>query len=170
VITPADRSTSPPIINRPTGTATIPKNAACCVHAATPVCLSHRWFELASVIANITNTNTAASSEPSSGRRSVRVIRLIGTSRSSCDGGAATGGEVALIVVRVTRVSPPGERSTPARWPSSSVLARGDRRRDLSDVRLGHDQRPAGHGRAAAHGLAVLALVQVEEHERQVAL
>ena len=28
VITPADRSNSPPIINSPTGTDTIPKNAA----------------------------------------------------------------------------------------------------------------------------------------------
>ena len=31
VITPADRSNSPPIISSPTGTATIPKNAACVV-------------------------------------------------------------------------------------------------------------------------------------------
>ena len=34
VITPVERSNSPPIISSPTGTATIPKNAACCVHAA----------------------------------------------------------------------------------------------------------------------------------------
>ena len=42
VITPVDRSNSPPIISSPTGTATIPKNAACVVHAAMPVCFSHR--------------------------------------------------------------------------------------------------------------------------------
>ena len=90
------------------------------VHAAIPVCFSHRWFELASVIANNTNTNTAASSEPSSGRLSVRVSRLIGASRSSCAagaGGVAIGGEVALMWVGwvLVGVVATGRDLTPAR-------------------------------------------------------
>ena len=102
VITPAERSNSPPIINRPTGTATIPKNAACWVQAATPVCLSHRWLELASVIANITNTNIAAEQ-----RAELRAPERAGESadrnqpfvlRRRGSGGVAIGGEVALIV------------------------------------------------------------------------
>ena len=101
VITPADRSNSPPIISSPTGTATIPKNAACCVQAARPVCLSHRWFVLESVIANRMNTAIAPINAPSSGRLSRRVTRLIGTSRSSGAAGAGgtglAGCEVALI-------------------------------------------------------------------------
>ena len=116
VITPAERSNSPPIINRPTGTATIPKNAACWVHAASPVCLSHRWLELASVIANRMNTNIAANSEPSSGRLRMRVSRLIWASRSSwaAAGGVAIGGEVALIVPGL-RIVATGREWTPAR-------------------------------------------------------
>ena len=106
-ITPVERSNSPPIISSPTGTAMIPKNAACCVHAASPVWLSHRWLELLSVIANRIQTAIAAISAPSSGRRIARVMRLIGTSRSSpaagSDGGGAGAGvgcEVALMVSR----------------------------------------------------------------------
>ena len=70
------------------------------------------------MIANNTNTNNAASSEPSSGRLSVRVSRLIGTSRSSSAagdaGGVAIGGEVALIVPGL-RVLATGRDLTPAR-------------------------------------------------------
>jgi hypothetical protein len=82
-ITPVERSNSPPIISSPTGTARIPKNAACWVHAAKPVCLSHRWLALASVIVNRMKITTAAISDPSSGRRIRSVRRLVFASRSS---------------------------------------------------------------------------------------
>ena len=66
-MTPVDRSNSPPIISRPTGTARMPKNAACWVQAASPVWFSHRWLGLESVMANRTHTATAPISAPSSG-------------------------------------------------------------------------------------------------------
>ena len=45
-----------------------------------------------------------------------------------------------------------------------------DRGGDLADVRAGHHQRPAGDGRATADALTVVLVVQVQEHDRQVAL
>jgi len=73
VIPPVDRSNSPPIISSPTGTAMIPKNAACCAQAWNPVCVSHRCCGVLSVTANTTNTATAPSSAPSAGRRRALV-------------------------------------------------------------------------------------------------
>ena len=107
-MTPVDRSNSPPIISSPTGTAMIPKNAACCVHAASPVCLSQRWLELASVIANRMQTAIAPISAPSSGRlqqprdAADRDQPLIGLRRRGRQR-APRGCEVALIVVRSFR-------------------------------------------------------------------
>ena len=124
VITPADRSNSPPIISSPTGTATIPKNAACCVQAARPVCLSHRWLALESVIANRMNTAIAPISAPSSGRRRMRVSQLIGTSRSSEAAGAGgigpAGCEVALIPQGSVMVG--STQSSPAAIAAETLL------------------------------------------------
>jgi len=98
-----------PIINSPTGTARIPKNAACWVHAARPVRCRHRWFELESVITNRTNTATAPSSAPSSGRLRVRVTRLTWTSRSSWAAGAvgASGHDLVRPLSRHREIRPP---------------------------------------------------------------
>jgi hypothetical protein len=133
-ITPVDRSNSPPIISSPTGTARMPKNAACCVQAARPVWLSQRWLGLESVMANRTQTATAPISAPASGRRRNRVTPLVRASRSSAAGlGGAPGvvgvGVVALMIC-VTSVPPPdGPQGPPGDCVSTRPFSKVSRLR-----------------------------------------
>src|SRR5215217_6463221 len=85
VITPADRSNSPPIISSATTTAGMPIVEATSVQLAMPSSLRNSEDWVQKKIA----TTTAATSAPISGRRRMRAIRLTFASRSSP---AGTGG------------------------------------------------------------------------------
>ena len=91
VITPADRSNSPPIISRATATDGMPIVEATSVQFEMPSRCRNRWFCVQKKIA----MTTAASRAPISGRRRIRAMVLIWASRSSPAGwsaGAGAGG------------------------------------------------------------------------------
>ena len=94
VITPAERSNSPPIISSATATAMIPYDEATSVQLAMPLSVPK-----ASVVTQKnTQTTSAPRSEPTSGRRMSRAHRLMLASRSSATGsgvGAAPAGAAA---------------------------------------------------------------------------
>ncbi len=88
VMTPADRSNSPPIISSATATAGIPIVEAIEVQFAMPSSSRNSAFWVQKKIA----TTTAASSAPISGRRSRRAMGLIFARRSSPAGTGGPGG------------------------------------------------------------------------------
>ena len=155
VMPPVDRSNSPPIISSPTGTAMIPKNAACWAQAWKPVWVSHRCCGVLSVTANTTNTATAPSSAPKAGRRRKPGERgppgRPRTAPRRCRRGRRR------AVARPHRAGPPPTSS----W--SSVVSGGDRGGDGLDVGAVHELGPAGHGGAAADGVALVLVVDEQE-------
>ena len=112
VITPADRSNSPPIISSATTTAMMPSVEATSVQLATPPSVR----KLPAVAAKNSPTASAPISAPSSGLRSSFVTRLTSDSRSSTTltvgGGAAdlVTSAWAISAVRSPRTSGPGRR------------------------------------------------------------
>src|SRR5262245_30122652 len=178
VITPADRSNSPPIMSSATTTAGIPIVDATSVQFAMPLSFRNSEFCVQKKIA----TTTAARSAPISGRRRSRAIGLIFARRSSpagTGGGGATSGAgvpvgVAVAGLSISSLSSYGDGGPPA--------ARGGGRRtgrlaraglgqllDRGDVRLVDEAGAREHRLAAADRVRVLP-VQLEEHDRQVAL
>src|SRR6476660_912063 len=181
VITPADRSNSPPIISSATATAGMPIVEATSVQLAMPSRWAHSEIWVVKKIA----TASAASSEPSSGRRRIRASGLILASRSSptgTGGGGAAGAaspvaepdviasfEITLLSSCAERRGA-GSRSGWSRPPGAALArARLGELRDGVDVGL-VDEAGAGEDRqAAADGVGV-GLEQLQEHDRQVAL
>ena len=173
VITPADRSNSPPIISSATTTAGMPIVEATSVQFAMPSSFRNSEFCVQKKIA----TTTAASSAPISGRRRSRAIGLIFARRSSPAGTGGGGGgrgrvrsPSPLLVHRSSscerRPAGRARRGRPVaaqRVPASASFSTG---RDVGLV----DEARAGEDRlAAADGVGVR-LVQLQEHDRQVAL
>ncbi len=111
VMTPAERSNSPPIMSRATATAGMPSVEATSVQLAMPSSVMN------SDVVTVKNTATAiaASAAPSSGRRSSLVARLTCASRSSTTSVAGTG---ASSTVAPLIACPPPTASTP--WPRST--------------------------------------------------
>ena len=118
VITPADRSNSPPIISSATTTAMMPSVDATSVQLATPPSVR----KLPAVATKNSPTASAPISAPSSGLRSSFVARLTSASRSS------TTLTVAGVVAGLT---PPGASAQTGR---RELL-------DLGRVLLGHQAR-----------------------------
>src|SRR4051812_15430967 len=150
VITPADRSNSPPIINSATSTAGMPIVDATSVQLAMPSSRRKSAFCDQKKIA----TTTAASSAPISGRRRIRDARLMFASRSSATGiagGGAAGDGVGCVVLM--------------------ALPRAGLRelRDGPGVVLVDEARAGEDGQAAADGVGVVP-EELQEHDRQVAL
>ncbi len=78
-MTPAERSNSPPIISRATGTAMIPM-----VEAEYRIVLRlEAWRKVGAAMEKKTKTATAPTTAPSSGRPSSLRTREVGASRSS---------------------------------------------------------------------------------------
>ena len=100
VITPADRSNSPPIISSATATAMIPYVEATSVQFAIPLSVPN-----ASVVTQKnTQMTSAPNSEPTSGRRRSRAQRLMLARRSSATG---TGGGAASAGAAAAGLPPP---------------------------------------------------------------
>src|SRR5215813_12936496 len=150
VITPADRSNSPPIMSSATRTAGMPIVDATSVQLAMPSSWRNSEFCDQKKIA----TTTAASSAPISGRRSIRAVMLMLASRSSATGtaggGAAGGGEGCVVLMAL-----PGAGLRELRDGRGVVL--------VDEARAGEDRL------AAADGVGV-GLEELQEHDRQVAL
>src|SRR5919198_1622035 len=160
IMTPAERSNSPPIISSATGTATIPYCAAWSVQPAA-MAGSPSQLTARAKYPNARKTAIAPSSAPISGRASRRLSGPTRTRRSSS---GAVGAAVSAI-----RSSLHGWAT--GRPPTRVVLASAFRceRGDLRRVRLVDD---AGAGE---HRLAVADRVQVRlpehgEDHRQIAL
>src|SRR4051812_37928452 len=176
VITPADRSNSPPIISRATTTAGMPMVAATSVQFEMPSSFRNSEFWVQKKMA----TTTAASRAPISGRRSSRAIGLIWARRSSpagWGGGGATAGagvpDVAMSVLRITSLSSVWERWAAGRGrrPAARAPLAGALTGELLDGRgVGLlDEPGAREDRlAAADGIRVV-LEQLQEHDGQVA-
>src|SRR4051794_10896809 len=148
VITPADRSNSPPIISRATITAGMPIVEATSVQFAMPSSRRNSEFCVQKKMA----TTMAASSAPISGRLRMRAARLMFASRSSATGAAGGAGAGAAVVC--------------------SLMSPGPLARQLLDrgrVVLVHEARAGEHGLAAADGVRVRP-EQLQEDDRQVAL
>src|SRR5690242_11813324 len=151
VMTPADRSNSPPIISSATATDGMPMVDATSVQLEMPSSFRNSEFWVQKKIA----MTTAASSAPISGRRRIRAARLMLASRSSATG--VGGGAASADVAALLMLSPGSPRA---------------RRRELRDgggVALVDEARAREDRQAAADGVEVL-LVEDEEHDRQVAL
>src|SRR4051812_43987066 len=180
VMTPAERSNSPPIMSSATATAGMPIVDATSVQFAIPSSFRNSGFCVQKKIA----TTTAASSAPISGRRRMRAVLLMSVSRSSATGagGGAADAPVAAVgadpddmdVLRITCSSPPrpgaGPRGTcgpavcaPLAGPRRRQLRDGGRVALLDEARAGEDRLPAAHG-------VRVGLVELQEHDRQVAL
>src|SRR5262245_1221927 len=84
VITPAERSNSPPIMSSAMATAMMPSVEAGSSQIATP----SRERNTLDWVAKNTNTTIAPTTEPSSGRTRIRRTRLISATRSSTGGAA----------------------------------------------------------------------------------
>src|SRR3954454_12598654 len=180
VITPADRSNSPPIISSATTTAGMPIVDATSVQFAMPSSFRNREFCVQKKIA----TTTAASSAPISGRRSSRAAGLIFARRSSpagtggggatsaggaVRGGAAVAGSFIVSLPRVLRDGGRRPRGRPALRVPSSARAGLGQLLDRGDVVLLHEPGAREHRLAAADRVRVVA-EQLQEHDRQVAL
>ena len=108
VITPAERSNSPPIISSATATAMIPIVEATSVQFAIPLSVPN-----ASVVTQKNaQTISAPSSEPTSGRRMRRAQRPMFARRSSATGTAGGAAPVGaeVIACRPPRASGPSRR------------------------------------------------------------
>src|SRR5215217_4755719 len=175
VMTPAERSNSPPIISSATATAMIPSVDATSVQLAIPLSVPNESV-LSQKKAQMTS---APSSEPTSGRRSSRTHRLMFASRSSATGsgvgGAPAGAAAAELPPPMASVI---TFSLRVLWtlPSCSVdpLVSSPRSllrqlRDRVGVVLGDVAWAGEHGLAAADRVRV-GLVQRQEDHRQVAL
>src|SRR3954454_5483138 len=161
IITPADRSNSPPIISSATGTATMPYCAAWSVQPAAIAGSLSQWTSLAKY-PNASQTATAPRNAPMSGGERTRWRKPTRTSRSS---GRAAGAAVAMVRSPDQRA---GDRGRP---PVAVSLARACLR-ELGDVRwfrLVDDSRPGQHRLAVPHGVEVRH-PEHREHDRQVAL
>ena len=109
VITPADRSNSPPIIRSATATDMIPIVEATSVQLAIPLSVPN-----ASVVTQKNaQTTSAPSSDPTSGRRISRAQREMFASRSSATGTGAGAAGADVIAC----LPPPASRPAP-RCPS----------------------------------------------------
>src|SRR5919202_3813018 len=181
VMTPAERSNSPPIISSATATAGMPIVDATSVQFEMPSSFRNSEFCVQKKIA----TTTAASSAPISGRRSSRAIGPIFARRSSpagTGGGGATSAAVVAVPVGVaiagssiisllvcTRRRVAGRARRPAlRVPSLAGAGLGQLL-DRRDVRL-VDEAGARQDRLSAADRVRVVAVQLQEHDRQVAL
>src|SRR5689334_2146216 len=179
VITPADRSNSPPIISTATTTAGMPIVDATSVQFEMPSSFRNSAFCVQKKIA----TTTAATSAPISGRRSRRAMGPILARRSSpagIGGGGATPEDVvaAPLEVAIAALSigsllvcgdggaPRGRRAAPR--PSLAGAGLGQLL-DRRDVALVHESGAREHRLAAAHRVRVVA-VELQEHDRQIPL
>src|SRR3954447_16342981 len=154
VITPAERSKWPPIISIATATAMMPSVEAGSSQFATP----RTERNTGDCTAKNTKITTAPMSAPSSGLTSSRRNGPTAASRSS--GGGARGGGAARRPARCPA------RPAPCGCSAGPLLGQVG---DLVDVVLVDDARPGQHRLAAADGFQVL-LVELEHHDRQVAL
>src|SRR2546430_2671247 len=141
VITPADRSNSPPIMSSATGTAISPRVEASSNQLATPPMVR----KLLVTKEKNRNTSTAPSSALISGRTTSRSSTRDRPSRSSAAGADAS------TVATALPGSPLG------------IL------RHLVHIGLVDETGPGQHRVAAAHRVRVVR-VQLEHHDRQVAL
>ena len=112
VITPDDRSNSPPIISSATATAMMPRVDATSVQRAMPLSVAN----CSAVTAKNRNTTPAPSIAPSSGRWSslVRNETFARRSSTAVAGGSEVGSRVVLIACR-----PPPASGSPRRSPWS---------------------------------------------------
>src|SRR5215217_4887988 len=171
VMTPAERSNSPPIMSSATATAGMPSVDATSVQFAAPSTVPNR---------SVVNTKNrpitvAASTAPISGRRRRRVVRLTFARRSSTtDVGGGVGG-LAAVAGLVTSVSSSSWRERrPAqaragRSPFTSARALGGELLHRVGVRLVHEPGSGEHGQTAAHRVGVR-VEQRQEDDRQVTL
>src|SRR4051794_15527804 len=167
VITPADRSNSPPIISSATTTAGMPIVEATSVQLAMPSSFKNSAFWVQKKIA----TTTAARSAPISGRRRMRAIGLMPASRSSWTGTGDGAVAVLLISGLSSEARARGGRSRGAAGRPVRCLA-GALTGELLDGRgvgLFDEAGPGEHGLAAADGVGVV-LEQLQEHDREVPL
>src|SRR5829696_1121674 len=170
VITPAERSNSPPIISRATATAGMPSVEATSVQLAAPSSVPNG----SAVSAKNTPITAAASSAPSSGRRSRRVMKLTSARRSSTTDVVGGVGGSAVVAGLVTSSPPPDgrggrPRAGAGRVALTSSSALGGELLDRVRVRLVDESRSGQHRQAAANGVRVL-VEQRQEYDRQVTL
>src|SRR5829696_582086 len=159
VITPADRSNSPPIMSRATATATMPRVEAGSSQFATPEGLRNT----SDSSAKNTKTMTTPISAPSSGLSSSRRTTPTPATRSS------TARSPTTVVTGQHFLSYGRGRGTGAPPAAGSAGAGLRQVGDLGRVVLGHEARAGQHRPAAADGVEV-GLVLGEQHDRQVAL
>src|SRR4051812_49401308 len=180
VMTPADRSNSPPIMSSATTTAGMPMVDATSVQFEMPSSFRNSEFCVQKKIA----TTSAASSAPISGRRRSRAIGPIFARRSSpagTGGGGATSGAGVAVPVRVAiarssisslLLCEDAERRLPRTGPAlGASLSRAGLGQllDRRDVALVDEAGPRQHRLAAADRVRVVP-EELQEHDRQIAL
>src|SRR5919106_1912665 len=171
VITPAERSNSPPIIRSATATAGIPIVDATSVQLAAPSSVP----KSSGVTAKKSPITAAAMSAPSSGRRSSLVSMLTSAMRSSTtDVGGGGSSAVAWLLIPVSSsslVRLPGGPEPAGSGPPGVGSARALLRELLDGIGVGlvHEAGAGEHRQAAADRVGVL-VEQRQEHDRQISL
>src|SRR3954468_6126247 len=147
-MTPADRSNSPPIISRPTPTATIP--------------MTEDWY----------STVKNDSAERKAGARARKKMKMMIAATSAPISGRASSRLVSAGRTRPVGFDGVGLGSASTVWlmitPPLSGVVLGERK-DPVDVRAVHEGRTGQHRLAAADVVAVLE-VEVERGDGHVAL
>src|SRR5918996_919583 len=171
VITPAERSNSPPIIRSATATAGIPIVDATSVQLAAPSSVPKSSV----VTAKKSPITAAAMSAPSSGRRSSLVSILTSAMRSSTtDVGGGGSSAVAWLLIPVSSSSlarVPGGPEPAGSGPPDVGSARALLRELLDGIGVGlvHEAGAGEHRQPAADRVGVL-VEQRQEHDRQISL
>src|SRR5215207_8027941 len=171
VMTPAERSNSPPIMSSATATAGMPSVAATSVQFAAPSSVPNRSV----LITKNSPITVAASTAPISGRRNRRVVRLTSARRSSTTDVVGGGGSATVAGFVTSRLlsSWGGRRPDPGAGPAADPLtSSGAFAGELLHrvgVRLVDEPRSGEHGQTAAHRVGVR-VEQRQEHDRQVPL
>src|SRR5262245_15029949 len=174
IMTPAERSNSPPIIRSATGTATMPSYAAVFSQLA-QILRSVAQLTSRAVIAKRTQTATAPTNAPLSGRLRSRAKTPTRARRSS-EGGAEAGAG-AVVVISFSRSSSQwyaregagGQEYRPTHPRRALACALLCKSRDLRRVGFVHDPRPGQHRLSVPDRVQVVH-EQVGEYDRQVAL
>src|SRR5215216_838404 len=169
VMTPAERSNSPPIMSSATATAGMPSVAATSVQFAAPSSVPNRSV----LITKNSPITVAASTAPISGRRNRRVVRLTSDMRSSTTEVVDGVGGLTAVAGSVTCLSSSsGSARRPARAgrrPPTSARALGGELLHRVRVGLVDEPRSGQDGQTAAHRVGVR-VEQRQEHDRQVTL
>src|SRR5262245_5142327 len=165
-ITPAERSNSPPIMSRATGTAMMPMFDASSLQRAAPVSEPKPVsLKPPAVAVKRMKTATTPNSDPISGRWRRRATRPTFATLSSRAGRGAVS-----TAIRVSRA--PARWADPAAHRAVSFGLAGPlfrKGRDLGRVGLVDETGAGEHGLPAADGVQIR-VVEVEKHDRQVSL